>query len=99
MSIPVKKTLNNASYIDTKLLDFSEICLKKSSEIGCVLLIVSWRSFPPKFPAKSADFSAKYQKPWIENHGDDDDIILLMMMMMMMMMMIKTSGPGCSKLG
>ena len=80
MIIPVKKTLNNAGHIDAKLIDFSEICQKKSSEIGCFLLIVSWRSFPPKFPAKSADFSAnlplkfprnfaffsaKYQKPWL----------------------------------
>ena len=24
---------------------------------GCEILIVSWRSFPPKFPVKSADFS------------------------------------------
>ena len=30
---------------------------KKSIEIGCFLLIVSWRSFTPKFPVKSADFS------------------------------------------
>ena len=58
MIIPVKKTtLNNAGDIDAKLIDFSEICQKKSSEIGCFLLIVSWRSFPPKFPVKSADFS------------------------------------------
>ena len=56
--IPVKKTLNNAGHIDAKLIDFSEICQKKSSEIGCFLLIVSWRSFPPKFPVKLADFSA-----------------------------------------
>ena len=57
MIIAVKKTLNNAGHIDAKLIDFSEICQKKSSEIGCFLLIVSWRSFPPKFPVKSADFS------------------------------------------
>ena len=57
MIFPVKKTLNNAGHIDAKLIDFSEICQKKSSEIGCFLLIVSWRSFPPKFPVKSADFS------------------------------------------
>ena len=57
MIIPVKKTLNNAGHIDAKLIDFSEICQKKSSEIGCFLLIVSWRSFPQKFPVKSADFS------------------------------------------
>ena len=30
---------------------------QKSREIGCFLLIVSWRSFPAKFPVKSADFS------------------------------------------
>ena len=58
MIIPVKKTtLNNASHIDAKLIDFSKICQKKSSEIGCFLQIVSWRSSPPKFPVKSADFS------------------------------------------
>ena len=51
MIIPVKKVLNNAAHIDAKLIDFSEICQKKSSEIGCFLLIVSWRSFPPRnFP-------------------------------------------------
>ena len=48
---------------DAKLIDFSEICQKKSSEIGCFLLIVSWRSFPPKFPTKSADFSENYFGP------------------------------------
>ena len=57
MIIPVKKTLNNAGHIDAKLIDFSEICQKKSSKIGCFLLIVSWRSIPPQFPVKSADFS------------------------------------------
>ena len=48
----------NAGHIDAKLIDFSEICQKneKPSEIGCLLLIVCWRSFPPKFPVKSADF-------------------------------------------
>ena len=51
MIIPVKKVLNNAAHIDAKLIDFSEICQKKSSEIGCFLLIVSRRSFPPRnFP-------------------------------------------------
>ena len=57
MIIPIKKTLNSAGYINAKLIDFNEICQKKSSEIGCFLLIVSWRSFPQKFPMKSADFS------------------------------------------
>ena len=57
MIIPVKKMLNNAGHIDAKLIDFSEISPKKSSEIGCFLRIVSWPSFPPKFPVKSADSS------------------------------------------
>ena len=30
MIIPVKKTLKNAGHIDAKLIDFSEICPKKS---------------------------------------------------------------------
>ena len=58
MIIPVKKkTLNNAGHINAKLVDFSEISPPKSSEIGWFLLIVSWRSFPSKFPVKLADFS------------------------------------------
>ena len=57
MIIPVKKTFTNAGHIDTKLIDFSEIiCQKNPSRIGYFLLIVSWRSFPPKFPVKSANF-------------------------------------------
>ena len=63
MIIPVKKTLNNTGHIDAKLIDFSEICQKKSIVIGCFLVIVSWRSFPPKFPTKSADFSESYFGP------------------------------------
>ena len=55
MIIPVKKTLKKK-----KLIDFSEICQKKSNEIGFLLPIVSWRSFPPKFPVTSADFSANF---------------------------------------
>ena len=31
-------------HIDAKLIDFSEICQKKTSDIGCFLLIVSLRS-------------------------------------------------------
>ena len=57
MIIPVKKTLNNAGHIDAKLIDFSEICQKKTNEFDCFLLIVSWQSFPLKFPLKPADFS------------------------------------------
>ena len=56
MIIPVKKTLNSAGHIDAKLINFSEICQKKSSEIGCFSLIVPWQSFPLKFPVKSAYF-------------------------------------------
>ena len=61
MIIPVKKkTFTNAGHIDAKLIDFSEICHKKSTEIGYCLLIVSWRTFSPKFPVKSADFSKNF---------------------------------------
>ena len=56
MIIPVKKTLNNAGHIDAKLIDFSEICQKKSSEIGCFLLIVSRRSFPPEISREIGRF-------------------------------------------
>ena len=66
MIIPVKKTLNNAGHIDAKLIDFSEICQKKSNEIGCFLLIVYpeishevgqfFREFAPENPTKF-DFS------------------------------------------
>ena len=57
MIIPVKKTtLNNAGHIDAELIDFSEICQKKSSEIGCFLLIVSWRSFPPEISREIGRF-------------------------------------------
>ena len=58
MIIPVKKTLNNAGHIDAKLIDFSEICQKKSSEIGCFFTDCFLAKFPPpKFPVKSAYFS------------------------------------------
>ena len=53
---PATKTFTYAGHIDAKLINFSQICQKNPSKIGCFLLIVSWRSFPPKFPMKSADF-------------------------------------------
>ena len=69
MIIPVKKTtLNNAGHIDTKLSDFSEICPKKSSEIGCFLLIVSC---PRKsleiwlFQLKSREISRFFREFWL----------------------------------
>ena len=48
MIIPLKKTLNNAGHIDAKLIDFSEICPKKSSEIGCFFTDCFWAKFPPE---------------------------------------------------
>ena len=54
--IPVKKTITNTGHIDRKLIDFSEICQKKSSKIGCYLLIVSWRSFPPEISREIGRF-------------------------------------------
>ena len=56
MIIPLKKTLNNAGHIDAKLIDFSEICPKKSSKIGCFFTDCFLAKFSPKFPVKSADF-------------------------------------------
>ena len=63
MIIPATKTFTDAGHIDAKLIDFSQICQKNPSEIGCFLLIVSWRSFPLKLPVKSADFSANFDFP------------------------------------
>ena len=57
MIILVKKTWNNAGHIDAKLIEFSEICQKNPAKSAVFLLIVSWQSFPPKFPVKSANFS------------------------------------------
>ena len=62
MIIPLKKTLTNAGHIDTKLIDFSEISPKKSSEISC-----SYFCFPPKFPVKSADFSKNLPLKILQN--------------------------------
>ena len=44
--------------MDAKLIDFSEICQEKSSEIGWFLLIVSWRSSLPLPHASKKNF------PW-----------------------------------
>ena len=66
--ILVKKTLNNAGHIDAKIESIlAKFAKKTSSEIGCFLLIVSWRSFPPKFPVKSTDFSKKLPLKMLRN--------------------------------
>ena len=49
--------------MDAKLINFSKICPKKSSEIGCVLLIVSWRSFPPEISREIGRFFIRIC-PW-----------------------------------
>ena len=65
--IPVKKTLN-AGHIDAKIESIlAKFAQKKSSEIGCFLLIVSWRSFLPKFPVKLADFSKNLPLKILQN--------------------------------
>ena len=56
MIIPATKTFTHAGHIDAKFIDFSQICQKSPSEIGCFLRIVSWRRFHQNFPEKSADF-------------------------------------------
>ena len=57
MIIPVKKTLNNAGHIDAELIDFSEICQKKSSKIGCFFTDCFLAKFPPKISRKIGRFS------------------------------------------
>ena len=59
MIIPVKKNNVKQRWSYRRRIDRFQRNLpkKKSSKIGCFLLIVSWRSFPPQFPVKSADFS------------------------------------------
>ena len=57
MIIPATKTFTDAGHIDAKLIDFSQICQKNRSEIGCFLLIVSWQSFPPEISCEIGRFS------------------------------------------
>ena len=55
--IPVKKKRLPTLVISTQNWSIlAKFAKKNPSEIGCLLLIVCWRSFPPKFPVKSADF-------------------------------------------
>ena len=56
MFIPVEKMLNNTGHFDAKLIDFSKMYQKKSSEISCFLPIVSWRSFPPEISREIGRF-------------------------------------------
>ena len=55
--IPLKKTLNNAGHINTKLIDFSEICQKKSSEIGCFFTDCFLAKFSPEISREIGRFS------------------------------------------
>ena len=58
MIIPVKKTtINNPGHIDAELINFSEICQKKSSEISCFFTDCFLAKFPPEISRESADFS------------------------------------------
>ena len=66
MIIPVKKTLNNAGHIDAKFIDFSEICQKNPTKLAVFYWFFCWRSFPPKFSMKSADFSKNLPRKSLE---------------------------------
>ena len=83
MIIPVQKRLNNAGHINTKLIDFSEICQKNPAKSAVFYWLFLGEVSPLTFPVKSADFSAnlplkiprnfvffsaKYQKSW-KNQG------------------------------
>ena len=59
MIIPVKKALNSAGHIDAKLIDFSKICQKNPAK-SAVFYWLFLGEVPPKFPVKSADFSANF---------------------------------------
>ena len=57
MIIPVKKKRSLTLVISTPNSSIlAKFAIKNPSEIGCFLLIDPWRSFPPKFLMKSADF-------------------------------------------
>ena len=62
MFVHVKKTLNNAGHIDTKLIDFSEICQKNPAKSAVFYWLFLGEVSPLTFPVKSADFSANL--PW-----------------------------------
>ena len=56
MIILVKKTWNNAGHIDAKLIEFSEICQKKSSEIGCFFTDCFLAKFPSEISREIGQF-------------------------------------------
>ena len=57
MIIPVKKTLNNTGNIDAKLIDFSEICLKKIQRNRLFFTDYFLAKFPPgNFPSNRPIF-------------------------------------------
>ena len=41
--------------------------LEGTNDMSCFLLIVSWRSFAPKFPVKSANFSKNLPQKVLQN--------------------------------
>ena len=56
MIIPVKKTLNNAGHIDAKLIDFSEICLKKIQRNRLFFTDYFLAKFPPEISRQVGRF-------------------------------------------
>ena len=59
MIIPVKKTLNNAGHIDTKLIDFSEICHKNPTKLA-VLSDCFLAKFPPQISREIGQFLSEF---------------------------------------
>ena len=64
----LKKTLNNAGHIDTKLIDFSKICQKNPAKSAAFYWLflgkVSPRKFAPENPSKFDFFPAKIPRNW-----------------------------------
>ena len=56
MIIPVKKTLNNAGHIDAKLIDFSEICQKKTQRNRLFFTDCFLAKFPPEISREIGRF-------------------------------------------
>ena len=68
MIIPVKKKRSPTLVTSTQNWSIlAKFAKEKPSEIGSFLLIVSWRSFPSKFPVKSADFPKNLPQKILRN--------------------------------
>ena len=60
--------LNNAGHIDTKLIDFSEICQKKNNEIGSLFFTDCFLAkFPTEFSLEIGRFFYEFAPKILQN--------------------------------